>query len=174
MNESFRNTAGPGSVETLQGEGKKMGSGASLKIRTGRAMPFAVEVTTFYFNYEKRIEAPKLRQLANELAESWQRCDRHRVESILQKIGSPEYFVVPTVSMCTMRYFQYVVVDEINSFSIMQRQKTVKRAQKSGGFGRGKAELLGKIGNRFPQPLLQRNFRLPLQNTHRFRNVGTC
>lgn len=124
LNEFFREKVEPGLlVVVLSGKGNYMGADTGLKIRAGVSMPFGHEIN-FYFDADKRKESLFRQKLGGNLAKRWRHCQLDQVQNILSRLGSPNYFVVPTDSLCPLEKFPYRSDQEINGFSILARKSS--------------------------------------------------
>ena len=93
----------------------------SLRIRTGKTMPLANNLITFYFDYKKRLMQDERKKIGTALTESWNKCDIPGIGQALSLLENPDYLVVPSARLCDVSPLSYKPVKGINSFTIFKK-----------------------------------------------------
>jgi len=126
LNAFFRHQLGPGTVLALvepnpsRSAPDDLGVDSSLRIRTGRSMPFGSSAM-IYFDAEKRRENAKREGVAASLPRHWKECDVPAILRDLEIAGNPEYLVVPAGRVCQTERLSFTLEREINGFAILKR-----------------------------------------------------
>lgn len=103
--------------------GRRLRADTSIKIRTGRTMPFGHEIN-FYFDYAERLRHDERRLLAARLAADWTARRPPLVIEDLREAGTPDYVIVPANALIDLEQWGYRKTAEVEDYAILRHNET--------------------------------------------------
>ncbi|OGQ05103.1 MAG: hypothetical protein A3F82_02265 [Deltaproteobacteria bacterium RIFCSPLOWO2_12_FULL_44_12] len=95
----------------------------SLKVRTGRTIPYGYHPAVFYFDYKKQIVNDTILKNVKTLSQAWQECVPNKIKEALNRLTWPDYIVISRDSSCQPDVLGFRHLENIRTFSIWKQNK---------------------------------------------------